>query len=123
MKREYHKWFSPNLKKEMELLVFGQKDTPVLFFPTGGARIYDYESWKIIDAVADKSNNEWLQVYCVDSVDTESFYCTCIHPCQRINRHIQYEQYILEEVLLLIYYKNDIHFIITAGCSLGAYHA
>lgn len=123
MNREYHKWFSPELKRDMELLVFGHAGTPVLFFPTRTARFYDYENWKVINAIADKINSGALQVYCVDSVDIESFYCECSHPSQRILRHMQYEKYILDEVMPLIRYKNSNSFIISAGCSLGAYHA
>jgi esterase/lipase superfamily enzyme len=123
MKREYHKWFSPHLKRDMELLVFGHAGTPVLFFPTRTARFYDYENWKVVDAIADKINKGWLQVYCVDSIDLESFYCTCSHPSQRILRHMQYEQYIVKEVLPLLRYKNNNNYIVSAGCSLGAYHA
>lgn len=107
----------------MELLVFGHAGAPVIFFPTRTARFYDYENWKIIESISDKIKHGYLQVYCVDSVDIESFYCKCSHPSQRILRHIQYEQYILNEVLPFIYNKNSNGFIITAGCSLGAYHA
>jgi esterase/lipase superfamily enzyme len=106
----------------MELLVFGHAGTPVLFFPTRTARFYDYENWKIIDAVADKINKGCLQVYCVDSIDIESFYNKKVHPAQRILRHTQYEKYILNEVLPLIRHKNQ-QGITLAGCSLGAYHA
>jgi esterase/lipase superfamily enzyme len=123
MNREYFKWFSPHLNKEMELLVFGHAGTPVLFFPTRAARFYDYENWQVIDAIKDKINNGWLQVFCVDSVDAESFYCSCAHPSQRILRHNQYEQYIVNEVIPLIRFKNSNSFIISTGCSLGAYHA
>lgn len=123
MNREYHKWLSPNLKRDMELLVFGHAGTPVLFFPTRTARFYDYENWKVIDAISDKINKGWLQVYCVDSIDLESFYCSCSHPSQRIVRHIQYEQYIIREVMPLIRHKNANNYIVSTGCSLGAYHA
>jgi len=93
------------------------------FFPTRTARFYDYENWKVIDAISEKINKGWLQVYCVDSIDLESFYCTCSHPSQRIIRHMQYEEYIVKEVMPLIKYKNHNSYIVSAGCSLGAYHA
>ncbi|MCW3112179.1 MAG: esterase [Segetibacter sp.] len=123
MKREYHKWYSPHLKRDMELLIFGHAGNPVLFFPTRTARFYDYENWRVIDAIADKINKGWLQVYCVDSIDLESFYCTCSHPSQRILRHMQYENYIVNEVMPLMRFKNSNNYLVSAGCSLGAYHA
>ena len=86
MEREYAKWFSPALNKEIELLLFGYSGTPVLFFPTRTARFYDYEDWKIIDALKEKISAGLLQIFCVDSIDIESFY-SCNHPSERIKRH------------------------------------
>src|SRR5687768_9551220 len=106
MNREYHKWYSPTLGRNMELLVFGHSGKPVLLFPTRTARFYDYENWKVIHAIADKIKSGLLQIYCVDSIDIESFYNIKIHPSQRIKRHIEYEKYIMREVLPLIWYKN-----------------
>ncbi|WP_295651448.1 alpha/beta hydrolase-fold protein [uncultured Mucilaginibacter sp.] len=123
MQREYHKWFSERLQKNMELLVFGHAGARVIFFPTRGARFYDYENWRVIEAISDKIENGWLQVYCVDSVDHESFYNFSVHPIEKLNRHLQYEQYILNEVITLSQKNNPDSPLFSAGCSLGAYHA
>lgn len=123
MNREYHKWFSPHLQRDMELLVFGHGGDPVLFFPTRTARFYDYEDWQVIEALRRKIESGVIQVYCVDSVDGESIYSKTIPPAERILRHLQYEYYILTEVFDLIQKKNPHPTIVTAGCSLGAWHA
>lgn len=123
MKREYFKWHSPNLNREMELLSFGHAGKAVLFFPTRMARFYDYENWRIIEQLSDKINNGEMQVFCVDSVDAESFYNQQIHPSLRIDRHLKYEKYIIEEVLPFIKLKNGCDYCNVAGCSMGAYHA
>ena len=123
MKREYHKWYSPNLEKDMELLVFGYEGAKVLFFPPRMGRFFDYENWKVIEALKNKLENGELQVYCVDSVDLESFYNVFEDPGYRIYRHIQYENYVIEEVLALANLINPNVNVISAGCSLGAYHA
>src|ERR1700754_1527254 len=123
MKRQYHKWYSNHLGREMEMLVFGHAGDPVLFFPTRTARFYDYEDWQVIEALRRKIEAGQIQVYCLDSVDRESFYSHHLHPSQRINRHLQYEQYVLNEVLELIQLKNPHPTVVAAGCSLGAYHA
>jgi len=107
----------------MELLVFGHAGRAVLMFPTRMARFYDYENWGIVDALQHKINNGELQLFCVDSIDAESFYNTSIAPAQRINRHLQYEQYILQEVLPLMHQENKGDYFEVAGCSMGAYHA
>lgn len=123
MKREYYKWHSKYVNKELEMLVFGHAGAPVLFFPTRTARFYDYENWKIIEAMQDKINAGYLQVYCVDSTDIDSFYNAAIHPAERILRYMQYEDYIIYEVLPFIKKQNKNKYRIVAGCSLGAYHA
>lgn len=123
MNREYHKWFSPNLERDMELLIFGHAGDPVLFFPTRTARFYDYEDWQVIEALRRKIEGGQVQVYCLDSVDKESLYAKNLHPAERISRHLQYEKYILQEVLGLVQARNPRPTIIAAGCSLGAWHA
>lgn len=123
MKRDYHKWFSNHLGKDMELLVFGNKGSPVILFPTRTARFYDYENWKIIDSLASKIEDGNIQVFCIDSYDIESFYNQHCPPSKRIYNHLKYEQYIIDELLPLIRLVNSSTFIIAAGCSLGAYHA
>ena len=107
----------------MELLTFGHSGRAVLFFPTRMARFYDYENWRIIDTMRDRINNGELQIFCVDSMDAESFYNQNIHPSTRIIRHLQYEQYIVNEVLLLMKTKSRQKRFEVAGCSMGAYHA
>jgi esterase/lipase superfamily enzyme len=123
MNREYHKWFSTRLQRDMELLVFGHGGRAVLFFPTRMARFYDYENWGIVDSLSDKIDRGELQLFCVDSIDNESFYNWNAHPAVRMARHLQYEQYLLNEVLPLVYAKNGGGYIEAAGCSMGAYHA
>jgi esterase/lipase superfamily enzyme len=107
----------------MELLVFGHAGDPVLFFPTRTAHFYDYEDWQVIDALRKKIESGGIQVYCLDSIDKESFYNKDIHPAERIHRHLQYEKYVLDEVLTLVQEKNPHPTVVAAGCSLGAYHA
>lgn len=123
MKREYHKWYSPNLERDMELLVFGHAGAKVLFFPPRMGRFYDYENWRVIKALEEKIENGYLQIYCLDSIDTETFYNNFVHPGHRIYRHNQYENYILSEVFPLMEELNNNPNIISAGCSLGSYHA
>ncbi|RIK56281.1 MAG: esterase [Chloroflexi bacterium] len=123
MHREYHRWYSPRLQRDMELLIHGHAGARVLVFPTSQGRFYEYEDRGMVDNLADQIENGWLQLYCVDSVDAESFYCRWAHPSGRIQRHLQYEAYILEEVLPLSRAKNDNPFMIAHGCSFGAYHA
>lgn len=123
MHREYHKWFSLNLDRTMEMLIFGHAGARVLVFPTRRGRFYEYEELGLVAALADQIEQGWIQLFCVDSVDQESIYNRAVPPYDRIRRHGQYEQYILNEVLPLSRMKNPQPFMISHGCSLGAYHA
>lgn len=123
MHREYHCWFSHRLNRDMELLVFGHAGAKVLVFPTRDGNFHEYEDLRIVHTLADKINAGHLQVWCLDSVAWESFYCFWIHPADRIRRHIQYEEYILNEVMPLMHQKNPHPCTIAHGCSLGAYLA
>lgn len=128
MNREYHKWYSSILGREMELLVYGNNGgpngpPPVLVFPTSMGKFFEYEDRGMINALAGKLESSQLQLYCVDSVDGESWYNKSIHPYHRVQRHMQYELYIMEEVLPLIRQKNKDRRLVTTGCSFGGYHA
>ncbi|MCU0834095.1 MAG: alpha/beta hydrolase-fold protein [Chromatiaceae bacterium] len=123
MNREYHRWYSPRLNRDMELLVFGHAGAKVLVFPTRDGRFHEYEDLRLVDALGHKIEAGQLQLYCVDSIDWESFYCFWCHPADRIRRHIAFEEYILNEVMPLMASKNGHPCTIAHGCSLGAFHA
>lgn len=123
MNREHHKWYSQALGRDMELLVHGHAGTPVLVFPTSQGRFYEYEDRGMTHALADKLEGGGLQLFSVDSVDSESWYNRGVHPIVRVARHGQYEQYLLQEVLPFIAQKNQSGNLATTGCSFGGYHA
>lgn len=123
MIREYHCWYSPRLKRDMELLVFGHYGSKMLVFPTRCGRFFDYENWGLVAALAEPIERGQLQLYCVDSLDAESLYAQYAAPWDRLARHQQYEEYLLNEVLPLMELKNPDTPTIAHGCSLGAFHA
>jgi esterase/lipase superfamily enzyme len=123
MDREYHKWYSDRLGREMEVLVFGHAGARVVVFPARFGRFYDYENWGLIESSRHRIDNGWLQFYCVDGIDGEALYSDRHHPRERIERHLRYQGYVIEEVLPLSRAKNANPALIAHGCSLGAYHA
>src|SRR4051812_35038950 len=123
MRRDYHNWFSSRLGRHMELLAYGQSGTPVLVFPTSQGKFYEYENAGMIHAIWQKIEWGHLQVFCVDSVDSESWYNRSIHPHDRVRRSVMYEHYLLHEVVPLIRNLNGNGQIVTTGCSLGGYYA
>ena len=123
MNREYHKWHSPALAREMELLVFGSGGPRLLVFPSRKERFFEYEDRGMIHSLRQLLEAGKLQVICVDGIDEESLYCFEKKPEQRIERHLQYERYLLEEVLPFSAKINPRTPLTVQGCSFGAYHA
>ncbi|MCC7358342.1 MAG: esterase family protein [Anaerolineales bacterium] len=123
MNREYHRWYSPSLNRDMELLIFGHAGARLLVFPTSLGKYYEWEDRGMIGVLGEHLERGWLQLYCVDSVDAESWYARRSHPGARAWRHVQYDNYLTREVVPLMGQKNNNRFTLTAGASFGAYHA
>ena len=123
MNREHHRWHSPSLGREMDLLVFGHAGARVLAFPTSMGRFFEWEDRGMTHALGEHLERGWLQLYCVDSVDAESWYARGKHPVDRARRQDDYERYLLDEVLPFSRHRNPDPFLIATGASFGAYHA
>src|SRR5579859_537621 len=111
----------------MELLVFGHAGLPVIVFPTSGGRFFEFEDRGLIGSMAGRIEAGQLQFFCVDSVDMESWYNRQAPPRWRIARHLQYEDYLLGEVVPMIRERgrdsNRDPRLVALGCSFGGYHA
>lgn len=125
MNIEYHKWYSPHLGQDMELKVYGWYGKPMLVFPAQGGRFFEFEDFKMIDAISDFIEAGKIKVFTIDSIDSQSWANWDIHPADRAWRHEDFDRYITQEVAPFI--KNSCQlseqkFIVT-GVSMGAYHA
>jgi esterase/lipase superfamily enzyme len=125
MHREYIHWHSPNLDRQMELLWFGHWGRPMLWFPTSQGRFFQNEDSGLVGAVADLIDGGVIQVACVDSVDSESFYAAWKHPADRLARQEAYDRYLSTEVLPFVRdrVRTSDAKVATLGASFGAYHA
>jgi esterase/lipase superfamily enzyme len=95
-----------------------------LVFPTGCGRFYEFEDFGMVDAVRHFVEQGKMQLYTLDSVDCEAWMAHWMYPGDRGWRHLQYERYILDELVPFARensgYKGR---LMTTGCSMGAYHA
>ena len=123
MRRDHHTWHSPNLDRQMELLAAGESGVPILAFPPAGQRFSEWENQGMLNAISDKIERGELHVFCVDSVDSESWLNPHAQPYDKVIRHLAYEQYILQEVLPLIRGTNATGELQVTGCGFGGYHA
>lgn len=123
MHREYHRNYSAALGRDMESLVFGHAGLPIIVFPTSQARFYEFEDRGMVGAVADKLDRGEIQLWCVDSVDSESWYARDVPGRWRIARHLQYERYVVDEVIPHIRWRTWRESVAMLGCSFGGFHA
>ncbi len=123
MNREYHRCYSPSLERDMEMLVFGHAGARVLAFPTSMGRFFQWEDSGMISALAEQLEQGQIQLFCVDSVDEESWYAKWKQPADRAWRQTQYDYYLVNEVLPFTRQYNPNPYLIATGASFGAYHA
>ena len=123
MRRDFVKWYSPSLGRDMELLAYGHGGFPFVVFPTSGGRFFEYEDRGMIHAVAGKIDRGELQVVCVDSVDQESWYANWKNPADRLHRQNAFDAYLAIELAPFIRNRTTWARFGTTGCSFGGYHA
>ena len=124
MHKEIHKWWSPNLDKDLEIAVYGHYGYALLMFPTAGADFLEYERFQLIEKIAWFIDAGKVKVFSINSINNESWLNRSMYPPHKAIRHQQYNNYITEEVVPFIRNKtSDNTPIITTGASLGAFHA
>jgi esterase/lipase superfamily enzyme len=108
----------------MDMLVYGHAGAKVIIFPTSRGRFHEWEDHGMIGGcLREPLERGWLQAFCVDAIDSESWYARWAHPGGRAYRHHQYIEYVHNEVMPLMRMKNSHDFTIALGASFGAFHA
>lgn len=130
MKVEYYKEYSHCLGKDMEFKVYGHAGKPCIAFPCQDGKFFDYESRGLIDSISWYIEQGKIQVFCVDSVDLESWSAKWKNGRDRIEYQEKYYNYICNEFVHRVYEINTYgngggvaSGIMAYGCSMGAYHA
>jgi esterase/lipase superfamily enzyme len=123
MHRSYHRWHSPALGRDMELLVFGHAGARVIAFPASMHPFFDWENHGLVASLGHQLEHGHFQLYCIDQVDREAWYGWQLHPAQRAARHVQYDRYLIDELVPFTRGFNPHPYLIAAGPSFGAYHA
>ncbi len=106
----------------MDLLVVGHGGAPYVVFPSSMGSFHEYDDMHMTGALAEKLVHGHLQLFCVSTVDSESWYNAQAHPRWRVERSLQYEGYLLDEVVPFVRQRGGGALGVT-GCSFGAYHA
>lgn len=125
MKHEQHRWYSPALGRDMSLQVLGHAGARVLVFPTslGSSSEWTDRHMHRLEVLGHHLEQGWIQLFCLHHVHEESWYGEHLHPGARAFRHLQYDQYLRDEVVPFTTGQNANPFLIAVGASFGAYHA
>jgi esterase/lipase superfamily enzyme len=133
MRREFVSLFSPDIGRDLHMLVFhsgkspasGHGGVPVLVFPSSEGAFHEYEDFGMVGVLAPLIDAGKLRLYCVASYDSESWYSRSLPLHERAWRHSLYENWIMKQVVPAIADDvKDKHVrLVTTGCSFGAYHA
>lgn len=123
MYREYVRWWSPSLHRDMEFLWFGKFGRPAILFPTSAGRYFENEDFHLVDSVSDKVDAGEIQVILPDTVNSESWYNEGVHPAVRAARHTQYDSYLRHELVPYIHNRAQRGDLTVYGASFGAYHS
>ncbi|PRY24787.1 esterase family protein [Pseudosporangium ferrugineum] len=104
--------------------VYGHWGRPVLVFPTEGGDAWEFSRNGMVGAAGELVESGRVKLYCVDSFDAESWSAHHLPLEERAWRHAAYESWVLDAVVPHIRQDSgDAAEIVTAGCSLGAFHA
>ena len=126
---QYYKEYSHNLQRDMEFMVYGHAGLPMVVFPCQDGKFFDFQSRGMIDTVADKLESGQLQLFCIGSIDEETWSLKHGEEHGRIMWHNQYDKYVCEEFiprLHQIHAETDpvsyVGKVMLTGASMGGYH-
>jgi esterase/lipase superfamily enzyme len=129
MNISYHKEYSHSLQREMEYKVYGHRGKPIVAFPTSCGRFFQYEDNGMVEVLKNYIADGRIQLWTLDGIDEETFFSQDPDIHSRINRHNQYEQYIVQELIPSILHTSKMNNngedqkIWVTGCSMGAFHS
>ena len=124
MKKDQILQNSINLNREMHVTVHGEAGYPIIVFPSQNAMASNWEDFGMIDTVADYLDSKQIQLFCLDSVDAETWSNTDGNNEQRAETQEAYYRYVCDEVVPLVHETNNSQLRpLVMGTSLGATQA
>lgn len=124
MFREHITDYSDALQREMHVLILGHDGQPFIVFPCQDGPCTNWEDFHMEDTLRDYIEEGKIQLFCVDTVDKESWSAEQSDGGHRIWIQECYYHYIVDEVVPYVMAKNGTGLLpITTGFSLGATHA
>lgn len=105
------------------MLVYGHWGYPVIIFPTSMGRYYQAKDFQLVESVRWFVETGKVKLYCIDSIDLDSWYGKHLHPSIRVRNAIQYDRFLYEEFIPYVCYECNTDKVAVAGCSFGGFQA
>ena len=108
----------------MEVVVYGHYGFGLLLLPTAAADFLEYERFHLIDAIQPHINSGKVKVFSINSINSESWLNSDMHPRHKAIRHQQFNEYVYNEVVPFIKNMTSQETpLYTSGASFGALHS
>lgn len=125
MHKKAHQIPSVAMGRKIYLWQYGDFGMPLLVFPSAAGMAHEWEAHGVIDALAHHIEGGKIKFYCIESNVAEAWTRKENDPAWRIQRHLAYERFVVEELVPFI--RLDCRTpnipIAVTGCSLGAFYA
>jgi esterase/lipase superfamily enzyme len=107
----------------MEVAVYGHYGFALLMLPTAAADYLEYERFHLIEVLKPYIDSGKIKIFSINSINSESWLNNQMHPRDKSIRHVQFNEYVYQEVIPFIHThcKGQVP-IITTGASFGALH-
>lgn len=125
MQRRHELVPSEVLDRPVHLWCYGHWGAPVLVFPTAAGMAHEWEVQSMVQTLAGLINGGRIKLYCAESNVAEAWTRKENDAAWRIQRHILYERFVVQELVPFI--RRDCHLpqgrIAATGASLGGFYA
>lgn len=124
MYRDAISYHSNVLGEDLGVIVYGMTGYPIIVFQTQDSKCTNYEDFGMISVLADYIDGGKVQLFCVDSIDQESWSNTNGDKSWRAQRQEDYFRFVTDELVPYVHDRNgsDLRPLAT-GCSMGATHS
>ncbi len=116
---------SQSMGRKVYLWQFGHFGAPVLVFPSAAGMAHEWEAHGMTDALSRFIDGGKIKLYCVESNVSEAWTKKESDPAWRIQRHLAYERFVIDDLVPFI--RGDCRTpgikIGATGCSLGAFYS
>lgn len=108
----------------MPIVTYGHYGFALLLVPTAAADYLEYERFQLIESIRPWIEAGKLKVFSVNSINTESWLNREMDPGMKAIRHMQWNEYIYNEVIPFIRQATSAETpVYISGASFGALHS